>query len=173
MKTAIPALRWAHFLQRLFLSFLVLSMAVAALHASAQNSAQGTITVNGKKTELKHAYAFPIQSGSLKMRLLVSDQPLSTKALADHIARILELRANKVQTLIFSFGDKNQLLGVQFAVPPLEGSWSHGDLKSEGTNLTDKAFKGRVYAVGTQTFVKETFAFDVRFDAGVFAATKY
>lgn len=173
MKTAISALRRPQFLRRLVLSFIVLSLAVAALQASAQDTAQGVITVNGKKTELKHAYLFPIQSGSLKMRLLVSDKPLTAKALGDHTARILELRANNVHTLVFAFGDNDRLLGVQFAVPPLEGSWSHGDLKAENTSRTEKAFKGRIYSVGTQTFFKETFTFDVRFDAGIFAATKY
>lgn len=160
--------------RRLFALLLTAVLAFAAAQAGAQNTAQGAITINGKKTEFKHAYAFPVlESVNIKTRVMLTDKPLSPKALTDQNARLLEIQKEQVQTLTFAFGEKEKFLSVSFKIEPLGGSAATSKLKAENTSLTDKVFKGRVFTEGQENFSKDVFAYDFRFDAGVFTATRY
>jgi hypothetical protein len=152
----------------------VFSLAVFGGLTHAQNTAQGAITINGKKTELKHAYVFPDkESMSVKARLLLTDQALTPKALTSDMARILEIREKKIQTVQFSFGDKNQLLGGKFDTPPLDNvNHSSGRLKAELTSVNEKSWKGRVFTDGEDTMFKDKVSFDFRFDASTHNSNK-
>jgi hypothetical protein len=152
----------------------VFSLAVFGGLTHAQNTAQGAITINGKKTELKYAYVFPDPNATVvKARLLFTDQALSAKALANDNERFLELQQKKMQTIQFNFGEKNQLHSAKFDVQPLDGvNRSHPILKAELSSTTDKGWKGRVFTDGEDTMFKDKVSFDFRFDANVYVSSK-
>ena len=139
----------------------------AAAETPAQNTAQGSIAFNGNKAELRHAYTFV--GGSLadkkrEMFLIVTDKPLSPKAVIDEFERMREASSNNVQMLELKFDDGRQLNAVNFRVGAKTGGGNASSYKVDIERLTETSFKGRVHSDGEQKAFKDVHSFDVRFD---------
>ena len=154
----------------------VLMLGILSTQALAQsaspgaNTATGSITVNGNKTEFKHAYTSVTKStadNKSETILMMTDKPLSAKAASDEWARSSEARSNKVQMMEITFGGDKKIIRANFTVDPLKGGANTADYKAEISRLTASAFSGRVHSGGEQKEFKNTFSFDVRFDTAM------
>ncbi len=174
MKTAVPALGLPDFLQKLLLSFLVLSIAVGVLPARAQNIALGTITVNGKKAELKHAYAnteTSHRSGKVETFLILTDKPLSVNAIADETERGVTAQRDNVSLIELKLDNNKRVVSTYISVPPLKGNVMSPALKLTFLSFSDKSLKGRFYSEREDRAFDHSYSVDVRFDAA-FAPSK-
>ncbi len=139
----------------------------AKAETPAQNTAQGSITFNGNQAELKHAYTFVGDSLADKKRemfLIVTDKPLSPKAVIDEFERMREASSNNVQMLELKFDDDRQLTAVNFRVGAKTGGGNASAYKVDIERLTETIFKGRIHSDGEQKVFKDVHSFDVRFD---------
>ena len=153
--------------RRALATTVVVAFASGLSLALAQNSAQGGITVNGVKTELRYAYAFTqpaLSSKKPETTLVLADKPLSPKAVTDTFERMSARNRDGVKTLEFTFDDSKTLTSVQFSIDPMNGGGYSTSYKVAMEAFTDKALKGRTYTDGEQTMFKDRFSFDVRFD---------
>ena len=136
------------------------------------NTANGGITVNGNKTELKHAYTFVTTSLADKKAetiLLITDKPLSPQAVNNPFARASEMRDNSVQILALTLDSDKKIRSVDFNVGTLKGGANTSGYSAEVSRFTPTAFSGRVTSGGEQKEFKNTFGFDVRFDTTMLA----
>lgn len=135
--------------------------------AVAQNSAQGSITINGAKTSFAHAYAFTKAALSDKKpetTLIFSDKPLSAKAVTDTFERMRARNKDGFKTMELTFDENKRLTSVQFSIEPMSGGGYSSSYKVDLDAMTDKMMKGRAYTDGEQTMFKDRYSFDVRFD---------
>ena len=135
--------------------------------AIAQNTAQGSIVVNGTKTELAYAYAFTANSLHDKKpetKLILSDKALSSKAVTDTFELMKVKRTDGVKLLEFTFDERKELTSLQFSVDPMNGGGFSSAYKVKLDSFDNKVMKGRVYTEGEQTMFKDRYSFDVRFD---------
>lgn len=160
------------FLQRLLngaamLSVLAaLTLCLAASSAMAQNTAQGSITVNGVKTDLSYAYAYNakgLHDKKPETRLILSDKALPAQAVTDPFER-MKAQRDGVKTLEFTFDGDRSLTSLQFAVDSMNGGGFSTAYKVTLDALDGKVMKGRAYTEGEQTMFKDRYSFDVRFD---------
>lgn len=152
---------------------LVSHLAQAVAQTGAANAARGSIVINGKATEFRHAYAFAGKTLSDQKRettLIVTDKPLSPKAVTDKFARMREARTNAVQHLEFSFDENNKLTSLMFGVEPMGGGGFSSSYRIDVEALTDNAFKGRAYVDEEREMFGNRFKFDIRFDAAFIVA---
>lgn len=150
----------------------VLALNLLSMQTSAQNTASGSITVNGIKTEFKHAYTIikpSLADNKSDTILTLTDKPLSAKALSDSFARSSETRSNDVQVLELTLDASKKIRAVDFSVGILKGGANTSDYKTEVSRFTPTAFAGRVTSGGEQKEFKNTFGFDVRFDTALLA----
>ncbi len=150
----------------------LLSLGFLSIQAFAENTAIGSITVNGNKTELKYAYTLVTTSLADKKAetiLMITDKPLSAKAVSDTFVRSSETRSNNVQVLQLTLDNDKKIRSVDFSVGPLKGGANTSDYKAEVARFTPTAFAGRVTSGGAQKEFKNTFGFDVRFDTSMIA----
>ena len=154
----------------------VLSLGLLSTQAFAQNAASntetGSITVNGNKTEFKHAYTVVKPSlayNKPETILTLTDKPLSAKAVSDSSARSSETRSNDVQVLELTLDADKKIRSVDFRACTLKGGGNTSDYKAEVSRFTPTAFVGRVTSGGEQKEFKNTFGFDVRFDTTMLA----
>lgn len=158
-------------------NFFVFGLASVAMFVNAQSTPQGSITMDGKKMEFKHVYAFATATQTEKKRetrLPLTDKPLSPLAMALSIARHQELY-DKVQSIEFTFDDKGKLAHGDFRLFELTTSGISYGWKAEVASLTDTVFKGRVYSAAPEEMSRgsgKKFFYDFRFDAAIIAATK-
>ena len=140
--------------------------------STTSNTASGSITLNGNKTEFKHAYTVvkpSLADNKLETILTLTDKPLSAKALSDSSARASEMRSNSVQALELTLDTDKKIRSVDFNVGALKGGANTSDYRAEVSRSTATAFAGRVTSGGEQKEFKNTFGFDVRFDTTMLA----
>ena len=149
---------------------LLAALAVLPTLVFAQNTAQGSISINGAKTEFKFAYAFTSASLSDKKpetKLILADKALSPKAVTDPFERMRAGSRDGLKTLEFTLDDSGKLTSVQFSVEPMNGGGYSTAYKLDIEAFTDKTMKGRAYTDGEQTMFKDRYSFDVRFDVAM------
>ena len=153
-----------------FAAALLLSF--SSMQTFAQNTASGNITLNGNKTEFKHAYTVvkpSLADNKLETILTLTDKPLSAKALSDSAARSSEMRSSNIQMLELTLDADKKIRSVNFSVGTLKGGANTSDYKAEVSRFTPTAFVGRITSGGEQKEFKNTFGFDVRFDTAMIA----
>ena len=132
------------------------------------NTAQGSITVNGKKTEFRHAYAVTRPArGDKKAEtvLVISDKPLAAAAVVDDIERMKVQRRDGLNLIEVKFDDRKTVVGTNFEVAPLVVSAFSTEFKMTVETLTDKVLKGRFNSASDHKMRDNTYTFDVRFNA--------
>ena len=154
------------------LSLGLLSAQALAQSPAPGNMASGSITVNGNKTEFKHAYTVvkpSLADNKSETILTLTDKPLSAKALSDSSARSSEMRSNSIQILELTLDADKKIRSVDFSVGTLKGGANTSDYKAEVSRFTATAFAGRVHSGGEQKEFKNVFSFDLRFDTAMVA----
>lgn len=157
------------FFQRPSVMQAVAALIVSFLASSAiaQNTAQGSIIVNGAKTEFAYAYAYTANSLHDKKpetKLILADKALSAKAVTDTFELMRVKRTDGVKVLEFTFDERKELTSLQFSVDPMNGGGFSSAYKVKLDSFDNKGMKGRVYTEGEQTMFKDRYSFDVRFD---------
>lgn len=140
----------------------------------ADGKAAGTLTVNGKVTNVAYAYARSIPGFFDKtkndVQLIVSDVPLDAPALADEFVRADLARQGKLHAFEIT---------IDAGGTPISTVWRHDGFKgptpsglSSADVFTKKTFdsktvEGSYKSAAPGDFFDNTFAFDVSFRAAV------
>lgn len=130
-------------------AWLVLALAFTASHASAQNTAQGTIAVDGKKTEFRYAYASKVPSrrtGKLETFLILTDKPLSAKAISNETERGSVVEKEGIGLIEIKLDETKDVVSTYFDVASLKGDVMSRSLKLSFDSFTDKVLQGRFYS---------------------------
>ena len=142
--------------------------ATATAQDVAPNTAQGSITVNGKKTEFRYAYAITrlsLRDKKPETVLVISDKPVAANAVADDTERMVAQRRDSLNMIEIKFDDRKALVGTNFEVAPLVVSTFSTEFKMNVESFTDKVLKGRFNSVSEHKMRDITYSFDVRFSA--------
>jgi len=157
--------------RKLVLQGLAAAAVMWAATAFAQpGTATGTMTVNGQRFALRHAYA-SVQPGSFDektedVRVLLSDIPLDDAARADSFALIRLGRAGKLHAVEVILDSKMTPIGGTIYVEAFNGMASvTGMHEFEPTVIERKLISGRMYMDGPRTFDKLTWQYDATFSA--------
>ena len=146
----------------------------AAAQPAAPGTAQGGITVNGKKTELTYAYAItrPSRSSNNKPEtmLILADKPLATNAVSDDIERMKVQQRDGVKLIEIKLNDSKTVVGTNFEVPPLVVSAFSSEFQMTIDSLTDTTFRGRFRSASEHKMRDNIYSFDVSFNALMAAA---
>lgn len=151
-----------------FVAIAVAASATVAAQDIAPNTAQGSITVNSKKTEFRHAYAVTRPARIDKKAetvVIVSDKPLAANAVVDDIERMKVQRRDGLNLIEVKFDDRKTVVGTNFEVAPLVVSAFSTEFKMTVETCTDKVLKGRFNSVSNHKMRDNTYSFDVRFNA--------
>lgn len=168
--------RYATYTMKIF-NFIAIATAItASATASAQdiapNTAQGSITVNGQKTEFRYAYAITrtsLSSKKLETVLIISDKPVAANAVADDTERMKAQRRDDLKMIAIKFDDRKTLVSTNFDVAPLVVGVSSNQFKMNVESFTDKALSGRFNSATDHRMLDTTYWFDVRFNSVVMA----
>src|ERR1700687_3283347 len=148
--------------------------AVAARAAAAEGKAEGKLTVNGKSTDVKYAYAFAgpgfFDKTKEDVTVIVSDVPLDAKALEDEFERIHMADAGKLHAFEITMGADAKPIPPSFRHNGFKGPSPSG-LSSEDV-FTKKTFDGKSvdghYKSAKQhEFFGNTYSFDVSFKTDI------
>jgi len=156
----------------LLLSFLVVSPVFGA--------ASGNLTINGKSVALTHAYAArkadPFDKAKQVTYVLLADQEVPLAAVHDMAEMMMydsEHHLNSME-ITFTDGDR-QVISLGINSPNLTGMGHFsgvGAQKLDVTAMDAKHVAGRIYLEKPEEFFKNTYTFDVKFDAPFSAAPK-
>lgn len=150
------------------------SFAGAQAGALADDTATGTLTVNGTETKVAYAYAHSVPGFFDKttndVEVIVSDVPLDAKALGDPFARS-------------KLADEGKLHAFEIRInaegAPISTMWRHNGFKgpqpsglSTADPFTKTVFDGKVVEASYKSaspgdFFDNTFSFDVTFRATI------
>jgi hypothetical protein len=147
-----------------------MTMTVPLAHAQA--SATGSITVNGKKTELRHAYAFTRAAGvkdMVKTTLILADKPLPAAAVTDSMERSTARKLGDIKMLVVGFNDEKDIVSFSHEVDEFSGSRISSAHKATLDTFSDQALKGRLFTTGEQQIrtAPGTYSFDVQFNVAM------
>lgn len=134
---------------------------------AAQNTAQGSITVDGKKTEFRHAYTYrsPEQGKDKAETILIfSDKPLPPDAVIDKLDRLTAKNKDNVQIFEVTFDDAKEIGMATFRLDSLSGGAFSSAFKTTFDAFGAKALRGRLATVGEQKSFGKVYSIDVRFD---------
>jgi hypothetical protein len=157
--------------------FVVASAFLASLTlvtpAHAQNSVQGSITVSGKTTEFRHAYAFTRPAGvkdMVKSTLILTDKPLPPNAVVDKMERSTVQQRDAIKMLVFGFNEDKDIVSFTSDVQALSGRIASAH-KATFDTFSDQALKGRLFTAGEQQIrtAPGTYSFDVQFNVAMTA----
>ena len=135
-------------------------------------TAQGSITVNGNRTEFHYAYVVTRTSLASKKPetvLIISDKPVAANAVADDTERMVAQRRDGLNLIELKFDEKNTLVGTNFEVAPLVVSAYSTEFKMNIERFTDTQLAGRFNSSSEHKMQNNTYAFDVRFNASMIA----
>ena len=140
--------------------------------AHAQASATGSITVNGKTTELKHAYAYTRPAGvkdMVKTTLILADKPLPAAAVTDSMERSTARRLYDIKMLVVGFNDEKDIVSFSHEIGGFSGSRISSAHKATFDTFSEQALKGRLFTTGEQQIriAPGTYSFDVQFNAAM------
>jgi hypothetical protein len=141
---------------------------------SAEGTASGTLTVNGKTTQVAYAYARAVpgffDKNTIDTQVIVSDVPLDEKALSDDFVRIDLAKAGKLHAFEIT---------IDASGTPISTAWRHDGFNGPEpsglstadvftkTVLDDKVVEGSYKSAEAAEFFGNTYAFDVTFRAAV------
>lgn len=147
--------------------------ATAPRAAAAEGRAEGKLTVNGKTTDVKYAYAFAgpgfFDKTKEDVTVIVSDVPLQSKALEDEFERI-------------HMGDAGELHALEVtldaAARPISSAYRHNGFKASpgGISTSDvfdkktfdgKTVEGRLHRTSPGEFFGTSFDYDVTFKTDI------
>ncbi|MFI5121112.1 MAG: hypothetical protein ACHQM4_11895 [Thermoanaerobaculia bacterium] len=162
---------------RVFLAGFILAASVVATAPraiAAEGKAEGKLTVNGKSTDVKYAYASAAPGFFDKTKedvtVIVSDVPLDAKALEDQFERMKMADAGKLHAFEIT---------IDAEAKPISTSFRHnGFTKASPSGLSSedvfekktfdgKTVEGRYKSAKPHEFFGETYAFDVSFKADI------
>ena len=142
--------------------------------AMADGKAEGTLTVNGKTTNVAFAHARSVPGFSdpntKDILVIVSDVKLDDKALADEFARIDMAKQGKLHAFEIT---------VDATGTPVSTAWRHDGFKGAMPSglssddvftkktLDDKLVEGSYKSAAPAEFFDNTYAFDVTFRAAI------
>lgn len=153
---------------------------LAGLEARADDgSASGAVTVNGKSTTLKHAYARAVPGFFDKTKedvvVILTDVPLEAKALEDQFERIHLADAGKLHAFEITLDAEGKPISTAFRDNGFKKASPSG--LSSADVFTKKVFDGKTVegsykSAKESEFFGETYAFDVSFKANITRAPK-
>jgi hypothetical protein len=157
----------------LFAGFTLAVAAIAPL-AAAQGKAEGNLTVAGKTTDVKYAYASAgpgfFDKTKEDVTVIVSDVPLDTKALEDEFERIHMADAGKLHAFEITFDADAKPISTSFRHDGFTKASPSG-LSSEDVfekkTFDGKTVEGRYKSAKPHEFFGTTYAFDVAFKADI------
>jgi hypothetical protein len=130
-------------------------------------AAAGTLTVDGKVYQLRHAYArkvpgaFDEKKTDVVLDLL--DAPVDEKLLKDRFGLRDQVKAGKVHGLSVTIDDAGQVISGSFYLPELEFASSTGWQKLETVAFAPKMVEGRLYSEGEHELLDHKVGIDARF----------
>jgi hypothetical protein len=154
-------------------ALLVAALLVCASQfARAQATATGSITVNGKQTELKHAYAFMRAAGvkdMVKTTLILADKPLPAASITDSMERSTARKLGDIKMLVVGLNDEKDIVSFSHEIGEFSGSRIISAHKVTFDTFSDQALKGRLFTTGEQQIrtTPGTYSFDVQFNAAM------
>jgi hypothetical protein len=161
---------------RLFLAGFVLAAGVAATAsraAAAEGKAEGKLTVAGKATAVKYAYASAgpgfFDKTKEDVTVIVSDVPLDAKALEDVFERMKMAETGRLHAFEITFGADGT---------PISTSFQHDAFKVSPSGLSSedvfvkkvfdgKTIEGSYRSAKPHEFFGTTYSFDVTFKADI------
>jgi hypothetical protein len=159
--------------------FALLTTALAATEGRADSSladgkATGTLTVNGKTTNVGFAYARSVpgffDKSSNDTEVIVSDAPLDAKALADNFARSELAEAGKLHAFEITIDASGKPISTTWRhngfTGPVPSGLSSADVFTK-TALDGKVVEGSYKSAAPGEFFGSTYAFDVTFRATI------
>jgi hypothetical protein len=134
---------------------------------AADGEARGQLVVGDKSTPLNYAYAVPQRGG--ETLLIVSDEPLSNKAIKDVFERIHMADDGKLHAVEMLLDSKQTMTSVSMRH---EGFKAHGGGYSSSNHFEPSAsgagsIAGRIYTSEPGEFVGVTYSFDATFSAPI------
>jgi hypothetical protein len=162
---------------RVFVAGLILAGGAAAMApraAAAEGKAEGKLTVAGKSTDVKYAYASAgpgfFDKTKEDVTVIVSDVPLDAKALEDEFERIHMADAGKLHAFEITFDADAKPISTSFRHKGFTKASPSG-LSSEDVfekkTFDAKTVEGRYKSAKPHDFFGTTYAFDVSFRAEV------
>lgn len=167
---------------RVFLAGFIFAASIAALApraAAAEGKAEGKLTVNGKSTDVKYAYASAgpgfFDKTKEDVTVIVSDVPLEGKALEDQFERIHMADAGKLHAFEITIDAEGKPISTAFRHNGFKGPSPSG-LSSEDVftkkTLDGKTVDGRYMSAKPHEFFGNTYSFDVSFKADIIRKAK-
>jgi hypothetical protein len=150
------------------MAILLMSFPPASAQTAAQNTAQGSITVDGKKTEFRHAYTYrtPEQGKDKAETILIfSDKPLPPDAVVDKLDRMVARDKDNVQIFEVTFNDTKELGMATFRLDGFSTGAFASAFKTTFDAFGPKSLKGRLTTAGEQKSFGNVYSMDVRFEA--------
>lgn len=162
---------------RVFLAGFILAASVAATSPraiAAEGRAEGKLTVNGKTTDVKYAYAFAepgfFDKTKEDVTVIVSDVPLDAKALEDQFERMKLADAGTLHAFEITIGADAKPISTSFRHNGFTKASPSG-LSSEDVfekkTFDGKTVEGRYKSAKPHEFFGNTYAFDVSFKADI------
>jgi len=156
-------------------SLLVPLLAAPHSHAApADGTASGTLTVNGKTTEVAYAYARSVpgffDKNTMDTQVIVSDVPLDAKALSDDFARSDLADAGKLHAFEITIDASGTPISTAWRdngfKGPMPSGLSSADVFTKKV-LDDKVVDGGYKSAEEAEFFGNTYSFDVTFRAAI------
>jgi hypothetical protein len=148
--------------------------ALPAVGADGDGKADGQIVVAGKPVKLAHAYAFAqpgfFDKKASDTRVILTDVPLSGKALTDDFTRIGLAKQGKLHCLEVTIDAKRQPISVSIRHPALKAPLSGGSTEDafEAKVFDGKVVEGRVFRKSPgQSFEDLEYTYDATFAATI------
>jgi hypothetical protein len=157
------------------LGILVTIMVAAAGYGSDEGTANGTMTVGGKKTTLKYAVARNtpnhLEEGKTDIRVLLSNIPVTVEEFAD-IGKMLELSdSGKLTGIEVEITPDKKIISGQLYSPEfhLQGNQfsAVGMHEFKPTTFTKTALAGKLSTSHPSNFNKVSFSYSATFNAAV------
>lgn len=137
-----------------------------------EGPASGTLTLNGARFALTHAYASArpgaFDKQSEDTRVLLTDAALSDEAREDVFDLMALARADKVHAVELLIDASGSVISGAFYAKAFEGTVSAtGMHRFERERRETRFISGRLWMESPSTFMKVTFHYDVRFSAPI------
>jgi hypothetical protein len=144
-------------------------LAAAFAHGQTQATVQGGITVDGKKTEFRHAVAvtqLAASNGKPETVLVVTDQPLTEARAASRAERKLARERDGIKMLEVALDKRpDDSVWVYISVDPIRADSSTRRHKLQLDAAGDKRVKGRLSMDSPWEMFGNRYQIDLRFDA--------
>lgn len=160
------------FIVWLSLFAIIISMGMASQNANTSN-AEGQLTVAGNKVQIQHAYAMAqpgyFDTTKEDIVLVVTNIPLSDKAIEDRWERNALVSEGTLKTVEITINSKQQPISVSVKHPAFKASPSgfSSNYILELKTFNEKNVEGRMYCKTEQEFFDTVFTFDFTFKAEV------